>query len=293
MDAERFDRIARILAVAPSRRDLIALALGGAAVVLSRAETASRKKGKKKKCGACGACKTCVKGRCKAKPDGAGCGDGDICQGGVCGCDAGFEPCGGACVQSCSGDKTLDGSCQCACPGGTQDCGGNVCQTCCDDNHCGDQVCCTGECRDCCDNDDCDGDRTCQGHACLCPANREDCGDVCCAVGKICADADTSSCVTGRGSCQEGADTCPTVVGNPQINCNARVDCFCFQSMSGDTRCGQFIPPASECGECEQDDDCESTYGLGTFCVAGSQPSCCVNGGNICAAPCSTDPPDS
>lgn len=371
MEEDRFDRIARILAVAPSRRQILGYAVGGLAVgglagLGNQAASDARKKGKKKKkCGPCGECRTCVNGVCKPKPNGVECGDGDICQDGVCGCDAGFEPCGdacvetcaggqalnanclcvcttqscagccdgnaclpvgasqsaqkcgsggaacapcgtneecaqgacecvagfercqGDCVQSCSGDKVLNGSCRCACPGSTQDCGGNVCKTCCDDAHCGDQVCCSGECRDCCDDDDCDGDRTCQNQTCLCPSGREACGDVCCAARKVCADAESSLCVTGRGTCEVGANICTADDG---ASCNAHPDCFCVLTVGGETRCVQNTPQTA-CGQCDADADC-AAFGPGAVCADSTGPHCCLNDApNGCHVPCAVNPP--
>jgi hypothetical protein len=46
MDAARFDRITRMLAIAPSRRELLGFASGGVGGLLGRAETVARKRGR-------------------------------------------------------------------------------------------------------------------------------------------------------------------------------------------------------------------------------------------------------
>lgn len=86
MDAKRFDLLVRILAAAPSRRELLGLALGGAAALLGLPGVeGKKKKGKKKKCGACGPCRSCANGACKPKPNGTACGGACVeCRNGAC-----------------------------------------------------------------------------------------------------------------------------------------------------------------------------------------------------------------
>ena len=59
-----------MLAAAPSRRELLGLALAGASALLGLTGV----EGKKKKCGACGPCRSCANGACKPRANGTACG---------------------------------------------------------------------------------------------------------------------------------------------------------------------------------------------------------------------------
>ncbi len=128
MEADRFDRISRVLATALSRRRALGLALGSLVALLGDASSEakgkhSKKKGKTRKrvaqarsCGcpmcqrctrtgctpkatdkACsdlGPCRECQNGTCGDKADGARCGTNQTCRSGVC------EPSGQRCRDS-------------------------------------------------------------------------------------------------------------------------------------------------------------------------------------------------
>src|SRR5262245_31854845 len=106
MDSARFDALTRALAALPARRALrralFALALGGAAVALPRAERAAKKK--------CGPCKQKKKGKCKKrKPNNTPCNGTGQCLNGTCNPQPTCEPAFAlACV---SGDECCSGAC--------------------------------------------------------------------------------------------------------------------------------------------------------------------------------------
>lgn len=109
MDASRFDAVARSIARAPSRRQLLSLAVGGAAA-LSRFDVGGAKKRRKKPCGPCAKRK---KGTCKPDAEGVACAEGKVCRGGRCDCQ-----------QPCAADREClaNGSCAMLCPA-SFDCG--------------------------------------------------------------------------------------------------------------------------------------------------------------------------
>ena len=133
MDADRFEAVLRILAEAPSRRDLarrlVGLTLSGpiAMLGLSTAEAKHKKRKRRKKrekhkkhkkkekgCNPnCPQCQTCIPAtnQCVPLPDTALCDDGDACtltdtcRGGIC---VGGDP-----VNCDSGQRCVDGTCIC------------------------------------------------------------------------------------------------------------------------------------------------------------------------------------
>ena len=122
LDANHFDIVTRSFSDPSSRRgivrSLVGLALAGALTpVVDRAGAAARKRKKRKKrCRpTCGPCQTCVKGVCRAEPDGRGCAFGKTCQNGACVCKPGTRdvagrcaaPCGDVCAAPCNCRVTI------------------------------------------------------------------------------------------------------------------------------------------------------------------------------------------
>jgi hypothetical protein len=120
-----------------------------------------------------------------------------------------------------------------------------------------DDRCCAGECKN---------------GKCRCTRNRH------CDTGQRCV---KRRCVTGRGTCPIGTDSC---VG-PSTGCNGNPNCFCYATVGGATRCGEF---AGNCGGCADDGDC-APLGVGAFCVKTTAACCHPSlGTTICAVPCPT-----
>ncbi|MFM9108231.1 MAG: hypothetical protein ACKOWF_16200 [Chloroflexota bacterium] len=133
MDGNRFDALARWLAVPGTRRSFAASApasagLAALALVGFAGPTLARKCSSTKDCPVC---KRCKKGKCKPKKDGAQC-SGGTCQNGRCaasctpscaGRECGGNGCGGSC-GSCPATETCNASGICVC---TPDCAGKVC----------------------------------------------------------------------------------------------------------------------------------------------------------------------
>jgi hypothetical protein len=132
METDRFDRIVRSLAIAPSRRGVFGLLT---TAVLTRGflsaggrDAASAKRGKKpKRCKpACSVCQTCRKGKCKpnTKGDGLPCVDGKVCDGGRClnpKCESDLDCLDAA--QSCQFGPRCQSICSAgACPDGCNFC---------------------------------------------------------------------------------------------------------------------------------------------------------------------------
>lgn len=134
MDHEQFDRIARLLGSAPTRRTVsravAGLALGGTAVALGSNLTEAKKK-------PCKPCRKRVKGRCTGKkPDGRACNGAGKCFDGACVPKPACQGTGADCTQGNPGV-----------------CCSEVCR---EDNHCRNSVlgqkcladsdCVTGKC---------------------------------------------------------------------------------------------------------------------------------------------------
>lgn len=118
----------------------------------------------------------------------------------------------------------------------------------------------------------CCGDAKCKGKKCQCPEDQIAAGD---------------QCVTGRGTCVQGDDSCLDA-------CNDSPQCSCHVTMEGviegtnAVRCGDNSIQ-SQCGECTTDADC-SSYGPGAFCAmeiypAGFCAGCALRQG-FCRTPC-------
>ena len=138
----------------------------------------------------------------------------------------------------------------------------------------------------------CGGGKSCLGGSCLCPSGQEDCRGTCipdtaacctnadCAGGQIC---DQFQCVTGRGTCPLGTDSC----AGAGVTCNGDPFCVCLQSTAGETRCGK-TGTATECGSCDSDADCAELLPNvpGAFCILGGGTFCNCDGAGFCLGPC-------
>ncbi len=133
MDRNRFDALARALAVLSTRRS--ALSLAGALGLSNLLGTDARKKRCKR---TCPVCRRCKKGRCKPTPNGTPCGPG-TCQDGECACPteccsdqdcAGGAGClgNGSCALVCAESVDCPAGCSCGFPSaeGPQRCHANV-----------------------------------------------------------------------------------------------------------------------------------------------------------------------
>ena len=104
---ERFDDVARSLAALPTRRRFLGLALGGVLAAARLGDAEARKRRKRKK--SCGICEKKKKGKCKPRPDGLACGEGQVCRKGRCECQ---EKCGagGECLAGGAVRRDADGA---------------------------------------------------------------------------------------------------------------------------------------------------------------------------------------
>src|SRR3954471_20550187 len=134
MDGRRIDALVRWLSERSSRRTALGLALAGLLGPLGHADAKGKKKHHKpgKRCGHCGECRHCVRGRCQAVTNGAGCSNGGTCEAGAC---VSFAVCPAAC-PACSACPLPTGLCQ-AQPNGQP---GHQCVE--------PKVCCSGTCCD-------------------------------------------------------------------------------------------------------------------------------------------------
>ena len=112
--------------------------------------------------------------------------------------------------------------------------------------------------------------------------SRQCCEGRCCERGDICV---RDECVTGQGTCDDGADTC---LGD-NAGCNGVIDdeCTCVQTASGATRCAKNSR-IGDCGECDSDEFCHQTYGRTTFCADIGHGTCGCDPAtpNWCMRPC-------
>jgi hypothetical protein len=186
MDAEGFDRAAKLLGGGATRRGALALGAGVASRLGVGRDAAQAAKCKKR----CGPCKRCKKGQCKKKPGMTPCGPCSGCQ-------------EGRCVARCAGVDCVNERCVPACDppcASTEDCIGGSCFTrCeppCDAEH--NQGCITGACTD------------------LAVGCTVDDGDGTCTSQTPCPDGDDTS---------RGIPTCAVVDGQPfcavSVLCNA------------------------------------------------------------------------
>ena len=90
--------------------------------------------------------------------------------------------------------------------------------------------------------------------------------------------------MTGQGTCQAGDDVCI----NFEHVCTGSGggECYCWTSMSDETRCGLSRPISDTEDLCETDVQCAALFPdtPGVFCVKDTGDNC-IRGGN-CFAPC-------
>jgi hypothetical protein len=194
--------------------------------------------------------------------------------------------CGDVCNSKPHSQVTCDGTdCVYTCDAGWGDCNDDMsdgCETDLLDNdaHCGN---CPTQCG---------AGETCENGSCQCRPGRDECGNVCCAPRKICLDAQTGTCVTGRGTCEVGANACDG--SGLGTSCNGDPNCSCIQTVDGDTRCAVCVGDTTEtcfCGMCTSDQECIDDFGSEAFCIDGAGSGCCPGGGGMCAKPCPTETP--
>ena len=132
------------------------------------------------------------------------------------------------------------------------------------------------------------GKKKCRGR-CI-PLSRC-CGNRDCAAGEICA---KGRCVTGRGTCAVGADSCANA-GNPFCqDASGEHTCICLSRLEGGTRCGVY-GNASTCDQCTTDADCiDLGFPPGSSCTQDSGIDCpvCQNDNRgTCTIPCGRPDP--
>lgn len=243
MDGERFDGIAKRVAVGPaSRRGVLRLLVGAAlGGLLARVAPAAAKPRRDDEPGVAAAAKPggkgCQKVGRKCSKESRRCCNGARCAGGRCQCQAGFRRVGQACLPlgvcvsdaecgAAPGTVCRNGACVCA--DGTKACG-DACidvDRCCDDDDCrGDEICLDGSCRcqvgqkECAGNRCLDRDLCCEEGDCRCPDNLKACGDRCIARDACCVDADC-----GEKVCQDGTCLCRDGTADVDGRCAATCD---------------------------------------------------------------------
>lgn len=271
----------RRLHEASSRRTALGVALAGLPGFLGLIDaTAKRKRHKPtKRCSHCGQCRHCVRGRCQAVANGAGCRNGGICEAGAC---VGFAGCPPGCPV-CAACTSPAGLCETQ-PNGQA---GNQCET--------PKVCCSGECCD--PIHQCNADGACATCAEVCSSRCPIClstttGQTFCAVegstrctGQACRLASdcgvdapfASACVisvtnratntttqgcgapVGTGMCWDFTPCTPCAQSCP-VTCHQ-----CLTLAEGGTRCSG---PSVSCTNtrCTTNADCAGA-GVGAVCV--------------------------
>jgi hypothetical protein len=147
---------------------------------------------------------------------------------------------------------------------------------------CGDDGC-SGSCGSCL------GDKTCQGGACVCPSGEIECDTNICVPpdAQCCTDGQCPGRVCVRGQCVTWQDTCPagsdSCASTPNA-CGRTLQCGCYQSTEGDTRCGTAPDSLGQCEVCHTSADCVALYPEipGVFCRT-SGTNCCPG---TCRKPC-------
>lgn len=260
MDEARFDRVARTLAGAATRRSALTGALSGLVLLLPTALAEGRKRRnakavavekqkKKKKCQPGLLTCTIKKGKHKkkkrfcvdAQTDPLNCGGCDVicansqtCQRGACTCN------GALCAGCCDGVTCQAGT-------SNQQCGANgaICQI-------------------------CSGGRSCQNGVCTCPAGQTFCGGTC-----VDTRTDPANCGSCGTTCSSpwtcGGNGAPGVCGCTPTTCEAQGK-SCGPIPDG---CGETL----NCGTCE---GATPVCSGGTVCVACSLTDPCPDG--CCAA---------
>jgi hypothetical protein len=93
------------------------------------------------------------------------------------------------------------------------------------------------------------------------------------------------TCRAGPGTCALGRDFCAD--GSSASLCNSPANCACYQTMGGQTRCGDATA-LGVCDECTSDADCATRYperAGEVFCARANGARCRCNTG-LCVAPC-------
>jgi hypothetical protein len=123
-----------------------------------------------------------------------------------------------------------------------------------------------------------------------CKGRKKKCGKRCipksqccpaCAAFEVCVQ---TRCLSKLGTCDLGADICTNICPQEGCVCGSNNSCLCYQTVTGDTRCGT----GQGCGNCTSDAECETRLGAGAFCVATAAPQCvdCGDDTGFCASPC-------
>jgi hypothetical protein len=92
-------------------------------------------------------------------------------------------------------------------------------------------------------------------------------------------------CSAGPGTCARGVDFCAD--GSSASLCNGPAHCACYQTMGGQTRCGDATP-LGVCDACQSDGDCAARYpqiGTEVFCARANGAHCRCNTG-LCIRAC-------
>jgi hypothetical protein len=289
MDSARFDQLTQVIGALSTRRAALAL-LSALGLTSALADEIDAKKKLKKKCKKkCGPCRKCKKGKCKPKPDGTDCGNGQVCQSGQCICPT------DCCADSdCASDQVcLGGQCVCA----TECCADGDC-----DSDCA--ACDAGQCVSTCPEGE-----VCQGDTCVanCPGGQKECNAVCIPDNQCCGGCPAGqTCCTNVVECKDTRNDrdfcggcanhqCPggafCANGACSVQCNT-IGAVCFQP---NCKCGSRVDPAHNgekvCAEviscdfatvCTTDASCNPpTLGFGQVCASGI-----CSGKNVCAKPC-------
>jgi hypothetical protein len=254
MDAERFDDLLRAVASRGSRRTIVAALAGGWLVALPLVLGIAPTEARKRKRKRRKQPLVCVCGARVCGPN--NCGTGSC---GSCGDCKNCE--GGACFNKANGS---------ACQGVCKECQNGVCSNKANGLGCGDN-------------------KTCQGGECVCSPSNRICGDICCPAGNVCLNSESKTCVSAGGSCANDADFC--VDGTGGEKCGSTDECFCYQTVTGESRCGTQIVNNGQC-TCADDDACIASFGTGAFCVRDASGNfcagCSATGNGFCAVACTT-----
>ena len=213
---------------------------------------------------------------------GNSCGANEVCDGGSCVCDSGYEECGdqcvdvdssydecngvcvdtdadhdhcGGCDQGCEGIEVCDdGTCEENCPSGQTACDGACVDTDTDDDHC-------GSCDNDCPDDVSGASPTCDGGSC--GYECDDSSDTLCESDGLCTDTDTDD---------EHCGTCGNDCGSDEFCSDGEcVEC------TGDQHCDGDCESCSNDGECVDTDSlCSGTCSI---CSGGS----CSDDNGLCA----------
>ncbi len=291
MDGNRFDDLARQLALGSSRRSFLKRSLGVAAGIAgiggASASSAARRPAPTPRPVTCPGIQIWNQFECVC-PTGTKCGP-DCCQPGSTCCD------NACCYGTCYGEELC-------CPTGQIVCGG-VCLdpgVCCSSADCGDGLSCVlGECV-------CIPTDTCESLGIECGAASDNCGNpLDCGE---CACVPTTTCSSQGIECGPATDDCGNALScgecTPPQTCGGGGQagvCGCTSQMSCQGKCGNVITECGdviECGNtcatcesCGSDNTCQPALD-GTDCSHGCTSAVCVAGNcrDLFTIPC--PPPD-